>query len=417
MKNVIIIGCGSRGAKSYGMYAVHNPHEMKVVGIADPNKDKQAKFQALFNLEDHQVYDSYEDILAEGKIADAAIIATLDRMHYAPAIQALEIGYDILLEKPISPDAKECVEIAEVANRNNRSVTVCHVLRYTDFWSKIKQVVSDGVIGDVASIQLNENVEYMHMSHSFVRGNWGNSDESSPMILQKSCHDMDIISYIIDKKCERVSSYGSLLHFNENYKPEGAPKRCLEGCPVADSCMYHAGNYYLGHGRGWAGAFVNDVNNNDEIIDALWNTDYGKCVYQSDNNVVDHQVVNMEFEDGVTATFSMCGFTREQTRIVQIMGTKGEIRGNMSDNSISIYDFQTREETVVKFPVPTSGHGGGDDRIMKQFLSHIDKSDTSSLSSIDQSLQSHLMAFAAEESRLNSGHSVELDAFQQAALN
>ena len=253
----------------------------------------------------------------------------------------------------------------------------------------------------------------MHMSHSFVRGNWGNSDTSSPMILQKSCHDMDIISYIIDKKCERVSSYGSLMHFNETNKPDGAPKRCLEGCPVADSCPYHAGNYYLGRGRGWAGAFVNDVNDNDEIIDALWNTDYGKCVYQSDNNVVDHQVVNMEFEGGATATFSMCGFTREQTRIVQIMGTKGEIRGNMSDNSISIFNFQTREETVIKFPIPTSGHGGGDERIMKQFIKQIGPKETGaeSLSSIDKSLQSHLMAFAAEESRLKNGESIELASY------
>lgn len=411
MKSVIIVGCGSRGAKAYGMYAAQNPHELKVVGIADPNKDKQEKYKALFGLDDSQVYDSYEDILSVGKLADAAIIATLDRLHYAPVIKALEIGYDILLEKPISPDAKECIEIAEVANRNNRSVTVCHVLRYTDFWSKIKEVVASGTIGDVASVQLNENVEYMHMSHSFVRGNWGNSDTSSPMILQKSCHDMDIISYIIDKKCERVSSYGSLMHFNEANKPAGAPKRCLEGCPVADSCSYHAGQYYLGRGRGWAGAFVNDTSNNDEIIDALWNTDYGKCVYQSDNNVVDHQVVNMEFEGGATATFSMCGFTREQTRIVQIMGTKGEIRGNMEDNSISIYDFLTREETVIKFPVPTSGHGGGDERIMKQFIRQIGREASNSLSSIDKSLQSHLMAFAAEESRLKNGQSIELASF------
>ena len=411
MKSVIIVGCGSRGAKAYGMYAAQNPHELKVVGIADPNKDKQEKYKALFGLDDSQVYDSYEDILSVGTLADAAIIATLDRLHYAPVIKALEIGYDILLEKPISPDAKECIEIAEVANRNNRSVTVCHVLRYTDFWSKIKEVVASGTIGDVASVQLNENVEYMHMSHSFVRGNWGNSDTSSPMILQKSCHDMDIISYIIDKKCERVSSYGSLMHFNEANKPAGAPKRCLEVCPVADSCSYHAGQYYLGRGRGWAGAFVNDTSNNDEIIDALWNTDYGKCVYQIDNNVVDHQVVNMEFEGGATATFSMCGFTREQTRIVQIMGTKGEIRGNMEDNSISIYDFLTREETVIKFPVPTSGHGGGDERIMKQFIRQIGREASNSLSSIDKSLQSHLMAFAAEESRLKNGQSIELASF------
>ncbi|MBO1912530.1 hypothetical protein J4G37_47990, partial [Microvirga sp. 3-52] len=156
-------------------------------------------------------------------------------------------------------------------------------------WSTIRQIISEGKIGQVASLQLNENVEFMHMSHSFVRGNWGNKEKSSPMILQKSCHDMDIISYVLDKKCERVSSYGSLMHFREENKPEGAPKRCLDGCPVAQECPYHAGRYYLGDGRGWAKKFTED-HTNEGIIKGLNETDYGKCVYQSDNNVVDHQV-------------------------------------------------------------------------------------------------------------------------------
>lgn len=412
MKSAIIIGCGSRGAKAYGMYAVRNPHELKIVAIAEPNRLKQEKYKELFELDDSQVYDSYTDILKEGQLADAAIIATMDRQHYEPTIQALETGYDILLEKPISPEPDECIKIAETARRYNKTVTVCHVLRYTEFWSKIKEIIANGTIGDVASVQLNENVEYMHMSHSFVRGNWNNTQESSPMILQKSCHDMDIISYILDKKCERVSSYGSLLHFNEANKPAGAPKRCLEGCPVADSCPYHAGQYYLGRGRGWAGAFVTDIEDKEAIIDALWNTDYGRCVYQSDNDVVDHQVVNMEFEGGTTATFSMCGFTREQTRICQIMGTKGEIRGNMEDNSISIFDFSTGHETIVQFATPFGGHGGGDDKIMRQFLGSIGNADAKTISTIDQSLQSHLMAFAAEASRLEKGRSIELDEFK-----
>lgn len=406
MKTAIIIGAGDRGRKVYGRFAENNPLEMSIVGIAEPNPYIRKDMQKVHGIEDENAAESYEALLSKGKIADAAIITTLDKMHHAPVIQAIEAGYDILLEKPISPDVKECVEIADKAEANGVSITVCHVLRYTEFWSTIKKIIDSGEIGDVASVQLNENVEFMHMSHSFVRGNWGNKEKSSPMILQKSCHDMDIISFILDKKCERVSSFGSLMHFNEENAPEGAPKRCLEGCPAADSCPYHAGRYYLGEGRGWAGKFTNETTD-EEIIEALWNTDYGKCVYRHDNNVVDHQVVNMEFEGGATATFSMCGFTREQTRICQIMGTKGEIRGNMSDNTLSIYDFLSGHEKIIKLPSPVGGHGGGDYRLMRGFIKALDSGEEMD-SSIEKSLQSHLMAFAAEESRLSKGRSIEL---------
>ncbi len=231
------------------------------------------------------------------------------------------------------------------------------------------------------------------------------------MILQKSCHDMDIISFIMDKKCERISSYGSLLHFKKENAPIGAPERCLDGCPAERECPFHAGRYYLGEGRGWAKKFTED-HTREGIIKALQETPYGRCVYQSDNNVVDHQVVNMEFEGGATATFSMCGFTREQTRIVQIMGTKGEIRGNMEENRISIYDFLTKHETVIHFDQPVGGHSGGDKGIIRSFLWEIDNVDvTKSISSANISLRSHLMAFAAEESRLNQGKSIELDEY------
>jgi len=202
-----------------------------------------------------------------------------------------------------------------------------------------------------------------------------------------------------------------LMHFRSENKPEGAPLYCLDGCPAADSCPFHAGRYYLGEGRGWARKFTED-SSNEGIIKALYETNYGKCVYQLDNDVVDHQVVNMEFQGGATATFSMCGFTREQTRMVQIMGTKGEIRGNMDENEISVYDYLTKQETVIKFNHPTGGHGGGDQGIMRDFLSDIKQTDKrESISSPSTSLDSHLMAFAAEESRLNKGESIELEEF------
>ncbi|NBJ68844.1 MULTISPECIES: Gfo/Idh/MocA family oxidoreductase [Clostridia] len=410
-KTAILIGAGDRGARAYAPYALAYPNELNIIAVAEPNTERRTSLVKEHLIMEENSYDSWEPLLEKEKLADIAIICTLDREHFNPTIKALEQGYHVLLEKPMSPDPKECIEMERVAEQKNRQLTICHVLRYTQFWSKIREIIQKGVIGEVASVQLNENVEVMHMSHSFVRGNWNNKERSSPMILQKSCHDMDIISYILDKKCERVSSYGSLMHFRKENAPKGAPKRCLDGCPVESDCPFHAGRYYLGEGKGWAKKFTEDFSNQG-IIKALKETPYGNCVYQSDNNVVDHQVVNMEFAGGATATFSMCGFTREQTRMIQVMGTKGEIRGNMAENSISLFDFLTKHETVIHFSKPVGGHGGGDQAIIRDFLQDMEKhGGKESKSSASVSLRSHLMAFAAEESRLNGGESIHLDSY------
>lgn len=413
----IVIGAGDRGSRAYAPYALTYPNELKIVGVAEPGVERRTRLQQTHDIPEVNCFESWEEILSSGqKMADIAIICTLDRNHFKPTMRALELGYHVLLEKPMSPDPMECIAMEQAAKKYNRQLTICHVLRYTEFWSTIKKVIAKGEIGEVVSLQLNENVEAMHMSHSFVRGNWNNKEKSSPMILQKSCHDMDIISFVIGKECKRVSSYGSLMHFKEENAPAGAPQRCLEGCPVELECPFHAGRYYLGEGRGWAKKFTEDYTN-EGIIQALQETPYGKCVYRSDNNVVDHQVVNMEFEDGATATFSMCGFTREQTRIVQIMGTKGEIRGNMEDNSISIFNFLTRHETVIKFDHPVGGHGGGDNGIVRTFLREIQfGNNEDGVSSASASVRSHLMAFAAEDSRLNEGQSIQIDEYYNSLL-
>lgn len=406
----LLIGAGDRGARAYAPYALAYPNELKIVGVAETGIERRTKVQQAHDIPVENCYESWEEVLQlDQKIADIAIICTLDRNHFKPTVRALELGYHVLLEKPMSPDPLECIAMEQAAKKYNRQLTICHVLRYTEFWSAIQKVIAKGEIGEVVSLQLNENVEVMHMSHSFVRGNWNNKEKSSPMILQKSCHDMDIISFVIGKECKRISSYGSLMHFKEENAPIGAPMRCLDGCPAELECPYHAGRYYLGEGKGWAKKFTEDYTN-EAIIKALQETPYGKCVYRSDNNVVDHQVVNMEFAGGATATFSMCGFTREQTRIVQIMGTKGELRGNMEENSISIFDFLTKHETVIKFDDPVGGHGGGDHGIMRTFLREIQFGNSrDSVSSTSASVRSHLMAFAAEDSRLNEGQSINID--------
>ncbi|PTX58490.1 oxidoreductase family protein [Melghirimyces profundicolus] len=410
MKQVkaIVLGAGDRGTRAYAPYALQFPHELKIVGVADVNEERRKQFADLYRLEDGACYARWEDLLQRPRVADVAIITTQDRIHYAPTMKALERGYHVLLEKPMSPDPRECIRMEQKATESGKLLTICHVLRYTPFWTAIKRVIDEGRIGDVVSVQLNENVGYQHIAHSFVRGNWRRSDLSSPMILAKSCHDLDILAWVIGVPCERISSFGSLTHFTEEHAPKGAPNRCLDGCPAESRCPYYAPRFYLGEGREWARKITDDFTE-EGILEALRMGPYGRCVYHSDNDVVDHQVVNMEFANGATAMLSMCGFTHDITRIVQIMGTKGEIRGNLIQNRFTVYDFLNREQNEIRVHAPKDSHGGGDFGVIRQFLYEVRHySGKESLTSAKTSVQSHLMAFAAEESRLNRGQAIEL---------
>lgn len=405
----ILIGAGARGARGYAPYALDYPHELAFVAVAEADPARRIRFAEEHGIPPERCYETWEPLLAEARLADIAVICTQDRMHYGPTMQSLEKQYHVLLEKPMSPEPKECLEMEQAAIRNNKLLTICHVLRYTPFWSAIKRVLQEGTIGEVASIQLNENVGYWHMAHSFVRGNWNNSDKASPMILAKSCHDMDVLSWLMDRPCTQVTSFGSLMHFREDQAPEGSGDRCLD-CKVEPTCPYSAPRFYLSEEyKGWARHFTQELTK-PNIIQGLRETDYGRCVYRSDNNVVDHQVVNMEFEGGATAMFSMCGFTHEQERRIQIMGTRGELRGE--EGRITVYDFLTGQKTEITIPTQSSGHGGGDSGIVASFLREVRSyNGQESLTSASASVRSHLIAFAAEKSRLNQGRSINLNEY------
>ncbi|MBT2765908.1 Gfo/Idh/MocA family oxidoreductase [Paenibacillus sp. ISL-20] len=405
----ILIGAGARGAGGYAPYALDYPHELTFVAVAEADPARRIRFAEKHGISPERCYESWEPLLAEPRLADIAVICTQDRMHHGPTMQALEKQYHVLLEKPMSPEPKECLEMEQAAIRNNRLLTICHVLRYTPFWSTVKRVLQEGTIGEVASIQLNENVGYWHIAHSFVRGNWNNSDKASPMILAKSCHDMDVLSWLMDRPCTQVTSFGSLVHFREEQAPEGSADRCLD-CQVEQTCPYSAPRFYLSDQyKGWAGHFTQELTK-PNIIQGLRDTDYGRCVYRSDNNVVDHQVVNMEFEGGATAMFSMCGFTYEQERRIQIMGTRGELRGE--EGKITVCDFLTGQKTEITIPSQSSGHGGGDSGIVASFLREVRSyNGQESLTSASASVRSHLIAFAAEKSRLNHGESINLNEY------
>ncbi len=408
----VLIGAGGRGRYAYGPYAKQYPAELQFVAVAEPDPVRRELFANEYGIEPDRMYADWKQLLGQEKLADAAIICTQDRMHFEPTISAMERGYHVLLEKPMSPSPEECQAIGEAAKKYDRHLTICHVLRYTQFWSTVKRVLSEGKIGKVVSMQLNENVGYFHMAHSFVRGLWRNSEDSSPMILAKSCHDMDVISWIMEEECIRVNSYGSLSHFKPENAPAGSTARCTDGCPVESNCPYSAVKIYMSKDSyPWARFLTQDLSQTG-IYKALQEGPFGRCVYRCDNNVVDHQVVNMEFANGSTASFHMSGFTNKVNRTVQIMGTHGEIVGDMELSVIRVYPFGTNEEQVIQLPVLEDGHGGGDIGIMREFLKLVRGEATGqNLTSAEASVQSHMMAFAAEQSRLQGGASIRLSEF------
>ena len=413
MKKVtaVLIGAGLRGKDAYGGYALRNATELEFVAVAEPNAKRREEFSKLHGIKEEGRFTSWEELLGQPKLADAALICTQDKMHVEPTAHALEKGYHVLLEKPISTDPKECLSLIKYSEKYDQVFSICHVLRYTAFFTRLKSLLEEGKIGRLITIQHNENVGYWHQAHSFVRGNWRNSKESSPMILAKCCHDMDILLWLAGADCKRIASFGTLTHFKEENAPEGAPSRCLEGCPEQLTCPFNAERLYIDFGEEWMKRAVSEDISPEGVLQALREGPYGRCVYRCDNDVVDHQVVNIEFCNEVTAAFTMTAFTNDCTRTIKLMGTRGEIRGHMEKNEIEITDFVSGSKEIIKLEVEKNGHSGGDEGIMRDFVSLV-RSDKKcdSLTSPQASLMSHMMAFAAEKSRIE-GRVIEMDQF------
>jgi len=409
---VALIGAGQRGF-NYAEYALQNPYEMQIAAVAEPTAARREALRERHGLPEDRVFAHWDELFAGPKLADAVMICTQDQQHFEPTMRALEAGYHVLLEKPMSSSPEECLAMGDMAARMNRVFSICHVLRYTNFFSTIKGLLDQGAIGKLMSITHNENVGYWHQAHSFVRGNWRRKDESSPMILAKSCHDLDILLWLAGADCVRVSSFGSLAHFTAENAPEGAPLRCLDGCPASDECLYYAPNLYLTDDTDWPTSAISDDFSYEARYKALQEGPYGRCVYRCDNDVVDHQVVNLEFDNAVTVAFTMSAFTREISRTIKLMGTKGEIRGAMEKNEIEILHFGTGKTERISFEDRGGhvGHGGGDWGLMRDFLRLV-RADggQQGLTSAEHSVQSHMIAFAAEQSRV-AGETLELAEF------
>ncbi len=406
---VILIGAGGRGI-GYTDIMHRYPEKYEVVAVAEPIESRRKHVRDLHNIPENMCFSDYEPLFKLGKIADIALICTMDRQHFAPAMKAIELKYDLLLEKPITSTAQECIELTRAAKKSGVRVVICTVLRYTGFFNTLKDIIDSGKIGKVMAVNHEECVGNIHQSHSFVRGNWSNEEESSNMILQKSCHDFDILQWLLGRKCKSVQSFGSLSYFKKENAPEGAPEYCIDGCPHSEKCRFDAVKLYLNNygstSKWFREACTRICDPTDEDVEkAIRTTQYGKCVYKCNNNVVDHQTVNMKFEDDITVTFSMNAFNKGG-RHIHIFATNGEIYGCMDDDNvpIKVIDFDTGEETEIDCSSSAGivgGHGGGDDGLIGTVYDYMTgQYEGKCIPDIEESCYNHLITFAAEESRI-----------------
>lgn len=458
----IIIGAGVRGLDVYGQYALKNPDRIKIVAVAEPILEKRKKFQTLHNISDSRAYSTWEDVLHDsvGKIADVVFICTQDNIHFGPAKRAIELGYAILLEKPISPNIMECRELANMSRKNQTLIQIGHVLRYTAFWKKIKEIIDSGKIGSIVHYDHSENIAYYHFGHSFVRGNWKNKSSSSPLILAKTCHDLDLMIWILGDQPLSVQSTGNLTFYKPENAPENSPIRCTDGCSHANVCPWYAPRLYL-YGKPvlheiligpnkifrkianlvlnhrkmakklakifpalkhyidweeWPTTIITTDLSMEGRMKALREGPYGKCIFKTGNDVVDHQVSTFQFPSGATGTLTVHGLSDLEGREIRIFGSKGSVRGIFRRNyeEVVVTNFGEKPEIVHKSGLDINGHGGGDYGMMDAFTSLLLQEQTpkeAGYADIGTAMESHYMAFAAEDARL-SHETVDLESYR-----
>lgn len=405
-KTIAILGAGARGTGFAELISQHGQWG-RVAAVAEPREPYRQAMVRNHGLGSNCVFDTWQEFVKRPRLCDAVIIATPDRDHAGPAVACLRKGYDLLLEKPMATALSECRAIERAQRQSGGMVGICHSLRYQKGFRKVKELIDAGAIGRVVTIDQLEQVAYWHQAHSYVRGNWGNEGRASFMLLAKSCHDIDYVAWLAGSACRRVSSYGSLAHFRRENAPEGSPARCTDGCPAESGCPYSALRWYVNGRRDvWPAAVISPGHSREEHLEAVRSGPYGRCVYRCDNDVVDHQVVAMEFAGGVTATFTMTAFTQGGGRRLRVHGDRGELA--FDERTITIRTFGDDNVTEIALGPEPGGHGGGDVRVVRDWLRALHTRDRSLVvADAQESLRTHTIVFAAERSR-REGRAVSL---------
>lgn len=404
---IAVIGAGNRAGK-YLEYARRNPDRLQLAAVADVNGLRRRTLARAFALPEKYCFARYDDFFAAHLDVDMVLVSTPDHVHFDPVVKAIRAGYAVLLEKPIAQRMEQCVEIARLAREQGVPVGVCHELRYHPYFRKIRELIDSGRYGRIVSVGHTVSVGLDRSMHSYVRGMFRRERESNPLLLAKCCHDLDFLVWILRGRCRRLSSFGSLGWFRPENAPPGCAERCID-CPLEPGCAYSARELYFVR-RDWISNFdVPDGATPDEaILRELRTGPYGRCVYRCDNDVVDHQVVAMEMEDGVTVDFSVDMFTADDFRTTRIRMTEGEIDGN--EYRLRVRRFRTGEELTFDFSdiLGQPYHAGADLRLIEDFVEAVRNPGHRLLTSIGESVESHRIAFEAERSRLR-GETLTLD--------
>ncbi len=416
-----IVGAGHR-AVGYSEYARLHPDRLRITAIAEPNDVRRRREGDRFNIPEAFRFRSYTDLAARPGLADAVINGTMDQLHFASSLPLLEAGYHILLEKPIAPNEQEVRGLIEAANRFQRIVLICHVLRYAPFYQKIKSLLDSGAIGQLIALNTTESINYHHMTTPFVRGRW-RQRATNPIMLSKCCHDLDIIAWLLSGvPAKKVASFGSLTQFRPENAPPGSAMRCLDGCQIESTCIHSAKTNYIKQGL-W-GMYVweciEHIENStiDQKLESLRTTNpFGRCVWHCDNDVIDHQSVLIEFANGVTATHNLFTGGARIARTIHITGSHGDLDGDLEANLIRLRrpnHEPGRDHTQEVINVAAeregemAGHGGGDAGLIEDFVNVVaGRPASKSVTSIQDSLTGHLIAFAADVA-MNEGRVVEL---------
>ena len=412
MKTIAVLGLGNRGGEYSLFIKYFHKKRAKIVSICDLDESKLERFSKRLKIDKDKAFSSSDEFFGKGAIADAIIIATQDSTHYTMAKKAIEVGYKyILLEKPVSGKMEECLELNQLAKQNNVVVVVCHVLRYSNYFGKIKELIENNAVGNVIAINQVENVGYFHFSHSFVRGAWRNEELSTPSILAKCCHDLDLLYWYADSEPKTVSSLGGLIHFKAENAPEGSTDFCMNGCKVKNTCPYDAEAFYITDPF-WKAKFIKYLTSTvfgkskvdkEEKREILKNGQYGRCVYHCDNDVCDYQTVSVEHKNGIFTSLTMTAFSAECIRETRVLGTLGEIVAR--DNGIKVLVYGGKTKTIKSGVLALPGHIEGDIRTVKSFVKLInnDLDNLKDVTTLDATLRSHKMAALSEISRKNGG--------------
>ncbi|MCG3148630.1 MAG: Inositol 2-dehydrogenase/D-chiro-inositol 3-dehydrogenase [Verrucomicrobiae bacterium] len=409
----ILIGAGNRGRGTFGQYALDNPLRAKFVAVVEPEPARREAFAAAHKIPTSHCFESVAGFFARhpAKIADALVVATPGAVRAEPVACAIRAGYAVLCEKPLAHTAAATIAVTDSARSYAGLFMVCHQMRYAPLYRLLKSLLDSGDYGRVINVEHSENVSFRHMAHTFVRGVY-NNDRLAPMILAKSCHDMDLLLYLIGAKPSRVASFGGLAHLRPENAPPGAPRFCLDGCPISATCPYDVTRIYMQPDTDPAYLRQMGVVRDQAHLRELLRTNrYGRCVYRCDNNAPDHQVCSFEFAGGATASFSMTGHNGVERRRTRLMLEDAEIELETVRNTIEIHRFSTGEHRVLE-PARGGTHSGGDRAIMDDFIAAVQTGHHEQvLTSVADSLDSHLMAFAAEESR-QTGRVIQLADFE-----